>query len=211
MAGIGEFFGQFLKGMTSAEDGVHMRVWNELKPWVANLVPAATRKWLPQFASGVICEVPVMRRGKVVGECERFGVAACDVCHRPTCLNHGRIDQHGDIICYICVGDAQQVVPAHQRARREAAPRDQQERQARQKPPAGKPPPTPGEILAAKQMLGLMPDATWDQVKKARKNLLAQNHPDKHKSERAKAVAGARFKEIQVAYELLKRVYPDAA
>ena len=44
MAGIGEIFAQMFSGVASSPDGAHMRIWNELRPWLANIAPAAAKK-----------------------------------------------------------------------------------------------------------------------------------------------------------------------
>jgi|SRR5882672_8737311 len=214
MPGLLDKLGSIFTSIAGADDGVHLRVWNELRPWVGNLVPAATRKWLPRIGAGSPCEIPVLRRGIPVGACEHFGVIACDVCRKLVCLDHCRIDQHGDGICYVCVADAIHAVPPVQRERaRQAA--------GGKAPPPGSPPrdapppadgkPTPEQILVALKALGLRRGAKWEQVKAAHRKLSAANHPDRAKGIRAKTAAEARFVEVQKAYDLLKKVYPEAA
>ncbi len=207
------------RGLAGAEDGVHIRVWSELKPWMGSLMPAATSKWLPRIAAGMLCEVPVVSRGRAVGECQRFGVAACGVCNRPCCLHHGFIDQHGDVICYLCVADAQQTLPPLQRERARRAGEKQEppgtrsrerEQKHQEPPPQGKPPPTIAQIQAAYDVLGVKKSATWVQIESAYKRLLAANHPDKQRGPRATTAAEARFKAIRSAYDLLKVVRADA-
>lgn len=225
MAGIGDVLGKMFSGIAGGPDGTHIKVWNELKPWLATLGPSAARKWLPQIAAGTLCEVPVMRRG-TRHECDNFGIATCDVCHRPVCLEHGRIDQNGDAICYLCVAEAMQVLPPLQRerARQEGQqrrpgeqryrgrPEDQQQRPHQQQPPPGQAPPKPRvdpkKIAWATEVLGLSPGATWDDVLKAHRNLSAKHHPDRHmrSSEKKRASEEARYKEVQVAYDVLKTV-----
>jgi hypothetical protein len=220
MPGIGDFLGQMFSGLAGGQDGTHVKIWQELKPWFGTLAPAAARKWLPQIAAGALCEVPVVRRGVKEGDCERFGVAACDVCHRPTCLEHGRIDMHGDIICYICVADATQVVPPLQRERarqQNEPPRQPGQHRYRARPephapppPGSAPPPRskvdPRLVAAAMKKLGLKPGATWEDVKRAHRKRSAENHPDNKRGAKAKAEAEARFKEVQAAFDLLKMV-----
>jgi hypothetical protein len=209
--GIGEFLGSLFGSIASAEDGVHARIWRELKPWLGNLLPAATRKWLPYIAAGAACEVPVMQRGKIVGDCEHPGVAACDVCHRPVCLHHGRIDQFGDAICYICVSDAVQVVPPMQRERaRSQGPRPPREPREQAPPPAPKAGPSPLQIVEALGVLGLKPGAKWPAVAAAHRKLSAQHHPDKQQTQRKKDTANAKYIEVQKAFNLLKSAYTES-
>lgn len=164
-----------------------------------------------------------MRRGLKEGDCDNIGVAMCAVCHRPCCLQHAHIDQYADAICYLCVSDAMQLVPEVQRQRarqeREAGgtPPPRGNRQAPPPPPGGAPPPhtkpgpSPEAVAAALSALGLRRGAKWDAIKVAHRKLSAANHPDRAKGARAKAAAEARFVEVQKAFDLLKRVYPEAA
>ncbi len=211
MPSFGEILGQMFGGLASADNGVHLRVWNELKPWVGKLVPSATSKWLPSIAGGVACEIPILRRG-LESDCPHHSVACCDVCHRPTCLNHGRIDALGDIICYQCVADATVLVPPARRARAAQQPPRERRQQQEQAPPPqqGKPPPTYGETMAAFGVLNLKPGAPMTAIKAAHRKLSAQYHPDKQRTSTKKAAAEARFKQVQQAYDVLKRAHPEA-
>jgi hypothetical protein len=219
MPGFFDTVGAMFSNLAGGPDGVHARVWNELKPWVTNLGPAASRKWIPRVASGDLCEVPVMRRGHKHADCDNIGLAICGVCKRPCCLQHAHIDQHADAICYLCVADAMQIVPPLQRerARQERAagtepppPRGQRPPPGSAPPPKQKPGPTPEMIAAALAVLGLRRGAKWDAVKTAYKKLTFANHPDRAKGARAKAAAEARFHEVQQAFDLLKKIYPEA-
>jgi len=220
-----EQLGSLLRGVVGAEDGVHLRVWNELKPWVSNLVPAATRKWIPRATGGDMCEMLIMRRGHPVGECGHLGMAVCEICHRPVCLEHAFIDQNADAICYGCATDALQAVPVFQRERArqkqqgEAKPRSQQERQQerdqahqqqREQAPPGKRPPNALEVLSALDRLGLKPGASWEEVRAAHRKLSARLHPDRGKTVKEKAKLNTKFVEVQKALDLLKQVYPEA-
>ena len=55
---LADMLGSLFSGVAGAPDGTHVRIWNELKPWIGNLIPAATTKWLPRIAAGHVCEVP---------------------------------------------------------------------------------------------------------------------------------------------------------
>lgn len=219
MAGLGELLGSLFGGAASGQDGTHLRMWNELKPWVASLSRAATNKWLPRIAAGIECEVPVMRRAVKTGDCENLAVASCIVCRRPVCMSHSHINQDGEPICYLCVADAMNVVPPYQRQRAKAAgeesPRPRSYRRAPPPPPNDPPPPraggpTPLQIVEAFQTLGLKPGVSWEQVRTTHRKLSALNHPDKKRTESGKRSAEARFKEVQAAFELLKTQYPGA-
>ena len=240
---LGEFLGKIL-GAAGAEDGVHVRVLNELRPWIGSLTQSAMRSWLPRIASGTLCEVPERRRGRVIGECQGFGVSTCLVCMRPCCLEHGMVGSGGEIVCAECVGLAQEVVPPARRERAraqetkdEGAPprrsqkersderkqqaRERRERQQGAPPPGtgagagagGKPPPHPEVVDQARQILGVRVDATWDDIKRAHRKLSGQWHPDKFvkMSRRDQQNAAVKFKNVQLALDVLAKVHPDAA
>ncbi len=208
-----DFLGSLFGGVAGAQD----RIWNELKPWIGNLVPSAASKWLPRIAAGHICEVPrVERRAFTSKQCERPAVTACDVCHRPVCLQHGRIDQFGDAICYICVADAMTAVPPLQRERARTRgpgpqPTSGHERAQDSAPPPPKPAHSPQDISKAMEILGVKPTSTWEQVRAAHRKLSAQHHPDKQRGTRQQLAAEKKYVLVQKAFAVLKTRYPEAA
>jgi hypothetical protein len=218
-----EQLGSLFRGVVGAEDGVHLRVWNELKPWVGSLGQSAMRKWIPRIQGGDMCEIPIMQRGRVVGECDHLGMAECEICHRPVCLSHALIDQDANAICFICMSDARQTVPIFQRDRARqqqdgAKTRSQQERQQerdqqrqQQNPHGGKQPPNALQVLEALTRLELKPGATWTEILAAHRRLSARFHPDRGKTAKEKAKLNTKFVEVQKARDLLKQVYPEAA
>jgi hypothetical protein len=213
--GFGDILGQMFSGLAGGQDGVHTRIWGELKPWLMNLGPAASRKWIPRIAGGESCEVPEMQRGRKVGDCQNFGIAVCAVCRRPVCLQHAHIDQYADAICYVCVADAVRVVPQVQRDRArgtgEAPPRQRPHQHQHEAPPQPKPGPSPEQVLSALKVLGLKPGARIEAVRAAHRKLSAANHPDKKRTAETKRAAEARFVEIQKAFEILKTVMGEKA
>ena len=196
---FGQLLGQMFGGIAGADNGVHLRVWAELKPWLANLGPAATRKWLPRVAADMPCEIDGV-------DCPNVALAACDVCHNPVCLSHSRIDQYGDAICYRCVNEAMKLVPPARRARVAGEPPRQRPRQ--DPPPPPKPGIDPAIVAAAWATLGLQPGASWQAVTAAHRKLSARNHPDKfrQKPARERAKAERIYLDVQKALDVLKRV-----
>lgn len=170
------------------------RIWEELRPWMLRLAVNAAPKWLPVLAVGVSCEVPIYQGGAPVGPCLCRSIGSCDVCHRSCCLNHARIDQHGDAICYLCVSDAVR------RSVRAETPGGSS--QGAPPPPAG---PTEDELRWARRQLGVPKTASWAEVERAYKQKLRKHHPDLQRTEATKAKAEARFKECRKAYDLLRR------
>ena len=53
--------------------------------------------------------------------------------------------------------------------------------------------------------------AKMDAIRAAHRKISALNHPDKHKTAKAKAAAHARFVEVQKAFDLLKQVAGEKA
>lgn len=83
------------------------------------------------------------------------------------------------------------------------------------KHPGGNRPPRTGNKTSAKkqalpksahEILGVSPQASWDQIQTAYKNKIKQYHPDKlsHLGEDFSTLANEKFLEIQKAYDSLK-------
>ena len=195
-----ETLGRVVLTFQSAPQGVSGRIWDEVRPWMANLVRFAAPKWLPRLSFGFACTLP-----RPDGfPCPRPAVAACDACGRPCCLDHARIDQWGDAICYACCWEAQQ--------------RKQAERAVGTPPPNGhaghqhaagnapnQPPPIPEkELTWARQTLRVKRETVWDSVRSQHRKLSAKWHPDRHQGE-GYAAAEQKFKDVQRAFELLTK------
>jgi hypothetical protein len=206
---IAEAAGRIAVAFRAAPPGVPQQVWGQLQPWLQQFVINAAGKWLPRVTAAFPCQVPVYRQRVRVGSCQNHAVAVCDVCGRSACLDHCRVDQFGDAICYICVMEAMQ--------RRDAA---------------GEPPPPnrghaawdrggsshasengpdvsqvdAATVRAAYRMLGVKQSATDKELKSALRQKLGRWHPDKFENDtKAKQVQAAkRFKEIKTAYDVIQ-------
>ena len=55
------------------------------------------------------------------------------------------------------------------------------------------------------QILGLTPDSTKKEIRKAYRNLAMQHHPDRNQGD---PEAAEKFKQVHLAYETLSRVRP---
>lgn len=187
--------GQLLAALEGAfrmlqQPSMPARVWQDLRPWIGRLVVNASEKWLLRIALGLPCQVPVYEGGVAVSPCPGHAVAACDVCGRTCCLNHARVDQHGDAICYLCVVDAVR------RARGEAQSSGQKTADDISRD---------AERLAALMELGCKPSATWEQIHAAHKKLSFDHHPDRQRTDRQKAKSAERFRSVQAAFKVLEK------
>lgn len=172
-----------------APPGVPKRIWDEMRPWLSRLAIHAAPKWLPRLSFGFPCHVPIYQHGKPVAGCSRAAIAVCDVCAQPCCLDHARIDQFGDGICYMCVAEAI-------RMRQTAGPREKpkiEEQADRQ------------TLKWARKMVGVKADTPWEEVRAAHRRMSAKHHPDRVRGEKEKARAEEKFKEVQRAFEVLLR------
>jgi hypothetical protein len=192
MADILETLGRVVLTFQSAPQGMPGRIWDELRPWFGRLVVNAAPKWLPRLSFGFACSVPQ----PTGAACQRPAIAACDVCGQPCCLDHARIDQYGDAICYRCCIEA---------IRRKQAERAG-EPQPGPAPPGGHAhatPPTPDKDLQwARKTLGVKKGADWEEVRAAHRKMSAKWHPDRHPGT-GYAAAEDKFKQVQRAFGLL--------
>lgn len=171
--------------LQGAGPGFSGRLWRELQPWLAQLSQHAAGKWVPRLTFGFPCQIPNYQAGVPVGPCQHHAITTCDVCQKPCCLHHARIDSLGDGICYLCVA------AAVRRAR-------------------GEPEPTV-DLGWARKQLRVKVDASWEEVRAAHRKLSAIHHPDKQRTDKAKAKAEAKFKDIQKAFDMLKTEHEKAA
>lgn len=191
-----ELASQAFTELKESPNGMPRRIWDELGPWMGQFTQAAAAKWLPFLADGHPCKVPVLRSG-VDFPCTNHAIGPCDACGRPACIHHAMVDQHGGIGCYLCMAEVM-------RAKRGKIP-----------PPADsadRRPPVPDEVAQmrvrrALGLLGLADGATWEAIKRRHRKLLAEHHPDKQRTEAAKAAAERRYKEVSEAYMDLERFY----
>lgn len=178
--------GRVAASVQHAPEGVPGRIWDELRPWLQELAFNAAPKWLPRMVFEFPCGVPSYVAGRPVAACPRLAVANCDCCGQPVCLDHARFDKHGDAICFVCVAGAIQAKRVGQ-------------------PPPGPAPIDDAALKRARRVLGVRAADPWSEVTAAYKRLLAQWHPDRFKTEKERAKAETRFKDIRAAYDLLQK------
>lgn len=188
--------------------GLPRRLWDQLSPWLQRVTLSATEKALPHLLHEGLCDVPVYENGQHVGPCINQPVLKCDMCGRKCCLDHCRIDQYWDGVCYACLMEfaatkrVQEVPPPGPRPWERAAEQPTPEQQQRAERAA---------VRAAHRMIGVRIDASDAEVKAALKQKLASCHPDRVQSERAKLKAEERFKQLQDAYRVIMKSRGQAA
>lgn len=168
-------------GLQMAPKGAHRRVWSELGPWFRNLVMQAGPKWLPRMGMGFPCHI-VALDGGLTAPCRNSAVAACHVCHQPTCLVHSFVNVAGEIVCYGCV-TTMGVVMEEKRTQAERQKRDRED-----------------ALMRAREVLGVGARASWKKIHAAYRRRAKEAHPDRGGSEEE-------FKKVQAAYELLKEAH----
>lgn len=166
--------------------------WAQLRPWLGSLSTNGVLRWLPKAASGTPCSVPEYEGGVPVGPCEYVALESCLGCGRPTCLNHSFVDSQGDAICYICA--------VNLRKQGSALPK-QPPPQTPFTPPG--PDPVAVRLTWARTTLNVQEGTPWPEVRKQYRALSAQFHPDRPSGNEA------RFKDVQMAYDVLKTSYGE--
>jgi len=179
--------------LQQAPGPVHVRVWQELGPWLRTLSVEAPIKWVQRLAANQPCHVIAAFNG-AHERCRRAACAACMGCGGPVCLSHAFINAEGEAICYAC---ASSTLRAGQRV-----DPDEAKRVARQKA---------SELIWARRQLKVSASAEWETVRTAHRKLSAKWHPDRYRTEAEKSKAEAKFKELQRAFDLLQKEYERVA
>lgn len=175
-------------------------------------------KWSAVAASGIKCSVHTRTPLGDIRPCSQPAISACVVCQQPTCFHHGMISpSDGAVICFACVGAAQQRrqeegppleesdpgiqcicrdpgsldprCPVHGGPRYGGAPQQDDETKLRRK------------FL---RRLGLMQHASWSQIRAAHKALILENHPDRFQGAE-KRKRERKVKLINEAFQWLKQ------
>ena len=189
-----------LSRLQQAPGQVHVRVWQELSPWLRDLVSKASLKWVERLGAGDPCHVLTLEEGKP-HPCARAAIAYCIVCRKPTCLFHAFVDGSGEAVCFACV---QKTINANGGGN--GAPHAGSH-------PGDHAPPTPRpidwdkQVSWARKTLKVKASATWEEVRSSHRKLSARHHPDKVQDAGGKAKAEDKFKELGRALEILKKEY----
>lgn len=176
------------------------QVIDQLKEWGTHLTANALLKWTVVAATATPCGSPDVSSGRAK-RCGHYAVGHCDVCGRPCCLAHARVDYSGDMICAICIG-ASKVAAGIPGAG----------------PGAGwqQPPPAPkkkkrSERAEALRSLRLADDATWPEIKKRYRKLVVRHNADRPQSTDERAANTEKLKKINAAYETLRQMHEAEA
>lgn len=207
LGGVAEAVSRVALALQSAPEGLPQRIWEQLGPWTQRLLVNSTEKWLPRLMVDTVCEVPIYRGGKAAGPCHNHGLTQCMVCQRVCCLDHCLIDQHAAAMCYMCALGTLQSARATATANGQMPPGPLPwEQGARGGNGAGRQAEVDRAALrAACRLLNVRMDASEDEIKMALRHQLGKWHPDRHRGEKAKEHAEQRFKEVQMAYDVVMR------
>lgn len=156
-----------------------------LGEWARLLTQNALIAWTPIVAKGETCASPDVSKS-APRPCRNFAVTECDVCGRPCCLAHCRVDYFAGAICEPCIGEAK--ARARQDKRQYTPPKE-----------------TDAEIRAALKTLGLKRSASWEEIRAAYKKLAFEHNADRPQSTRERARNEARLKKINLAYQVLRK------
>lgn len=200
IASIMDMAGRAIEDLTQSPEGMPGRIWAELSPWIGTFTASAAAKFLPYLSDAKPCTVLVLGMGAPPKPCTNHAIGACEACGRASCVHHAMLDQHGSLICYHCVAEIM-------RLKRGAIPPG-----AAPGPTADRQPPVPDELRAervkrALAVLGLKHGASWDDIRRRHRKLLAEHHPDKQRTPEAKHVHEKRYKEVSAALMDLERFY----
>jgi hypothetical protein len=177
----------------------------QLKEWGSHLTKNALSKWTASIATPQPCDSPDVSSGRPK-QCPSFAVVRCDVCSRPCCLAHARVDYLGDAICEVCIGEAK----ARRRASswvdgpppyaRPHAGHGEPRRQAKA------PPAAPGtmSVAEARKALKLPKTARWAEIKSQYRKLVLKHNADRPQSDAEREKNTERLKTINAAYAVLK-------
>lgn len=195
-------------------------LWAQLSAWMTRLGSSALRTWAPIVASGARCQVPRMHKGVVIGQCPAPATVRCVACGRLACLEHAFVDHTGGAICYVCA--VQQVeqqrtdpAPPVDDAPAPGAPWSAPGGTYDPPPDSERPPPnepdeddepTPNRderrLRKAYELLGVAPSCSDEELARAYRRRLGEEHPDRHPGD---PDAQRRFVRVQKAHAFILR------
>lgn len=117
--------------------------------------------------------------------CVAQALVPCAVCGKTYCLGHVLVSYRAEGLCESCA------LRFVSQERKHKSSKD--------------------IVAAARKVLRLSEDATWEDVRDAYRAMAAEHHPDKQRSAAGRAKAEKRMKEINAAYATLKLHFEQAA
>ena len=195
-----------------ADSVAAQEIIEQLKEWGAHLTRNALSKWTVSMMTPTPCDSPDVSSGRPLA-CASFAVVKCDVCGRPCCLAHSRVDYMGDAICEVCIGEA--------KARRRSTAWADGGPAPYSRPHAGQPrregraePPPPQESRSgqmsraeALRALKLKSGASWTQIKSQYRKLVLKHNADRPQTDTERLKNTERLKRLNEAYSVLKALH----
>jgi hypothetical protein len=170
-------------------NGTGNEVLHQLRRWSAQLAKHALPRWTGAMLAPAACSL--CRDTHAV-----LGLVRCDACGQPVCLGHVFLAEDAAGICFECAavvtkkrrpGPPPRQQPGPRRARQAQKQRD--------------------DLAAAFRVLGIMPGSGFAAVKKRYKKLVVEFSPDRPMEPAARAYYTERLKEINAAFEVLRKAH----
>jgi hypothetical protein len=172
-------------------------VWAQLRPWFSSISTHGVLRWLPRAAVHLPCHVPEYEGGVPVGPCRHAALETCLACGEPVCLTHAFVDSHGEAICYLCAVKLRAVGSGADSASPGPQADSEQERQRARRQAAEQ------RAGWARGVLNVQEGISWEDVRRQHRKLSARLHPDRAGGDEA------RYKNVQMAYDVLKEIYGE--
>jgi len=219
VAGIADQAVDFFKRFAASEAEDYAALFKGvLGPWLSAFATNAAPRIRAAAALGLPCEATATDEQGHRKSCPQAAAGKCEACARPVCLAHCFLTWRGDAVCWECVNHTIQSMRLEPPQRQGASPFGP----GWQRPPGGQPGhgvPPPGrgqedqakaqkmrdEIARSLQILGLGQGASWDEVNRAFRFFVANNHPDKAPAD-MRGASEERFKTVSAAFNFLKSV-----
>lgn len=178
----------------------------QLTEWGAHLTGNALAKWTVAVAMPVGCDSPDVSSGRP-RPCESHAVVRCDVCGRPCCLAHARIDFMGDAICEVCIGEAKarkRAAPNETYSRPHGERREKRGERRRESPPAEERVASEMTVSLALKTLKVRKNADWHEIRVAYRKLVLKHNADRPQTDEQRSRNTERLKTLNAAYAVLK-------
>lgn len=176
--------------------GASHEIVEQLKTWGSFLSKNALAKWSVAVLQPVRCGIH-----EADTQCDSVSVAVCS-CGTPCCLAHAYVSYEADAICFACAD-----LVSGRAAAREARQRREAEAEASRRERAKS---RAEEVLRRKaigdafDVLGLPPNAPFEEVKRHYKKLVVEYSADTPQTERSRARNTRKLQRINDAFAVLR-------